>query len=277
MIQKCGGPITDLFAASVFTQKLLWNRDSRLPLNIIEKNMKLNPDQRHLRRRILEMSHEAHVSHLGSALSVVDIIAGIYATKKPDERFVLSAGHSAVALYAVLEKHGILHQPNLRDLNIHPDRNPAVGIDVSTGSLGQGLPIALGIALATPSKNVWVVSTDGEMAEGSMWESLRIASERGVGNLKLFINTNGFGAYDPIDCNSLPKRVETFGWSVNFADGHNQDDLHRAIRDVSKPSSIPTAVIVRTTSEQLPFLKGLDAHYYVMKNEDFVSALESLK
>lgn len=238
--------------------------------------MRLTSEQRHLRRRILEISHEAHVSHLGSALSVVDIIAAIYRAKKTGEKVVLSAGHSAVALYAVLEQHGLLLNPNLKDLNIHPDRNPAIGIDVSTGSLGQGLPIALGIALADRSKNVWVVTTDGEMAEGSMWESLRIASEQKLGNLKLFVNANGFGAYGPVETKLLSQRIEAFGWSIYPADGHDMDDLKRIINNADGSSAVPTAIIARTTSEQFPFLKGLDAHYYVMKPADFVSAMEHL-
>jgi transketolase len=238
--------------------------------------MKLTPEQRHLRRRILEISHEAHVSHLGSALSVVDIIAAIYRAKKPDERFILSSGHSGVALYAILEQHGLLRNPSLHDLNVHPDRKPAIGIDVSTGSLGQGLPIALGIALADRSKNVWVVTTDGEMAEGSMWEALRIATEQTLGNLRLFINANGFGAYDPVESTALSDRVRAFGWSIHPVDGHNPDDLQRVILETGVVSSIPAAIIARTTSEQFPFLKGLDAHYYVMKQEDFVSAIEFL-
>ena len=238
--------------------------------------MKLNLEQKHLRRRILEISHEAHVSHLGSTLSVVDIIAAIYQTKSVDERFVLSAGHSAVALYAVLEHHGLLHNPNLHDLNIHPDRNPKIGIDVSTGSLGQGLPIALGIALADRSKNVWVVTTDGEMAEGSMWEALRIASEQRLANVRLFINANGFGAYGPVEIEALSERIKSFGWSVYRADGHNLDDLRQTINCTSNSSTTPTAVIGKTTSEQFPFLKGLDAHYYTMQQADFDSAMKIL-
>jgi transketolase len=238
--------------------------------------MNLDSEQKQLRLRILEISHESRVSHLGSAFSVVDIIAAIYKVKKPDERFVLSAGHSAVALYAVLEQQGLIHNPNLHDLNVHPDRNPALGIDVSTGSLGQGLPIAVGIALAERSKNVWVVSTDGEMAEGSMWESLRIASEQRLANLRLFINANGFGAYGEIENALMEARIKSFGWEVTPINGHSPDELRATISVSSRSPGVPTAVLARTTSEQFPFLKGLDAHYYVMTDADFLLAKESL-
>jgi len=239
--------------------------------------MTLNPEQRRLRLRILELSHEAHVSHLGSCLSAVDIIAAIYKVKTPDERFVLSAGHSGVALYAVLEHHGLLRAPSLHDLHVHPDRNPALGIDVSSGSLGQGLPIALGIALADRSRKVWTVSTDGEMAEGSMWETLRIASEQRLDNLRLCINANGFGAYGPVDLGPLRARIRAFGWQVRTVDGHHPAALCRALTQKGNRRGIPTAVIARTTSEQFPFLRGLDAHYYILKDEDFLLATASLK
>jgi transketolase len=238
--------------------------------------MDINPEQRRLRLRILEISHESRVSHLGSALSVVDIIAAIYNVKKPDERFVLSAGHSGVALYAVLEQHGLLQNPSLQTLNVHPDRNPALGIDVSSGSLGQGLPIALGIALSDRSRNVWAVSTDGEMAEGSIWEALRIASEQKAVNLRLFINANGFGAYGAIDNGHLAQRIQAFGWQVEMLDGHNPIQLNRVVGVTRQPRDIPTAVIAKTTSDQFPFLKGLDAHYYVMTEADFLFARKAL-
>jgi transketolase len=239
--------------------------------------MTLDSEQKRLRLRILELSHEAHLSHLGSCLSAVDIIAAIYRVKTPDERFVLSAGHSGVALYAVLEHHGLLRGPSLHDLHVHPDRNPALGIDVSSGSLGQGLPIALGIALADRSRNVWVVSTDGEMTEGSMWEALRIASEQKLRNLKLHINANGFGAYGPVETGPLAARIKAFGWRVRSVNGHDPSALRRALTQPITRRGIPTAVIARTTSEQFRFLQGLDAHYYIMRDEDYLSATQSLE
>jgi transketolase len=239
--------------------------------------MKLNPEQRRLRLRILELSHEARVSHLGSCLSVVDIIAAIYRVKTPDEKFVLSAGHSGVALYAVLEHHRLMRGPSLHDLHVHPDRNPALGIDVSSGSLGQGLPIALGIALADRSRNVWVVSSDGEMAVGSMWEAFRIASEQKLHNLKLCINANGFGAYGPVVIGPLAARIEAFGWNVLSVNGHDPEGLRKALSWTGTAAAAPVAVIARTTSEQFPFLKGVDAHYYIMRDQDYFSATQSLR
>ena len=110
--------------------------------------LKLNTGQKETRRRIIELSYQSGFSHIGSGLSAVDIIDAIYRVKRKEERFVLSGGHAAIALYGVLEKKHIMDSTVIHELHIHPDRNVNIGIDVSTGSLGQGLPIALGMALA---------------------------------------------------------------------------------------------------------------------------------
>src|SRR3990167_2725344 len=169
---------------------------------------KLNSEQKKLRIRILELSNESHLSHLGSCLSAVDLIDAIYKIKKKDEKFILSNGHAGIALYSVLEKYGYFKNPNdIKKLNIHPDMNIKHGIYVSTGSLGQGLPIALGMALADRKKNIYCMLSDGECAEGSIWEALRVANENKLYNLKIIINANGWGAYDKINLVSLIKRI----------------------------------------------------------------------
>mgnify|MGYP001038045525 CR=1 FL=1 len=122
-----------------------------------------------LHRRILQVSYERKFSHIGSCLSAVDIIDAIYNIKKPDEKFVLSAGHAHVAHAVVMEKHGIGKIEDLLIAGIHCDRKNKC--DVSTGSLGQGLAIAVGLALADRSKNVYCLLSDGECAEGMICES----------------------------------------------------------------------------------------------------------
>src|SRR3990167_11062130 len=156
----------------------------------------LNSEQKALRLRIIDMSFQRNLSHIGSCLSAVDIIDAIYKVKKRNEKFVLSNGHAGIALYAILEKNKILSPSITKKLNIHPDRNKKIGIDVSTGSLGHGLPIALGIALANRNKHVYCIISAGECTEGSIWETLRIASDKKVSNLKIILNANGWGAYD---------------------------------------------------------------------------------
>lgn len=235
----------------------------------------LTSDQKALRRRILEISHQAHFSHLGSCLSSVDLIEAVYKYKMKDEVFILSNGHAGIALYVVLEKQGILTEKQIRKLNIHPDRNLKVGIHVSTGSLGQGFPIALGMAVANRKNNVYCLISDGECAEGSIWESFRVAKELGLDNLKILVNANGWGAYDPISMKDLFRRIRAFDAHIVTVNGHDIKSLLRIMK--TKVKGKPLVIFAKTTVEQLPFLKGQDAHYYVMQEEDYDLAMETLQ
>lgn len=234
----------------------------------------LTSEQKKLRKRILEISHEAHLSHLGSCLSAVDLIDAVYSIKKRNEKFILSNGHAGIAWYAVLEKHGFVTKEAIRQLRIHPDRNPAYDIHVSTGSLGQGLPIALGIALAERSNTVYCMLSDGECAEGSIWEALRVIEEQQVYNLKIIINANGWSAYNRVDLTSLLKKLKAFGFSVYKSNGHNSNNLARALGKTAAQGL--SLLFAYTCVEQFPFLQGQDAHYYVMKNEDYNLAMKLL-
>ena len=236
---------------------------------------KFDAGQKETRRRIIELSYKSGYAHIGSCLCAVDIIDAIYRVKKKEERFVLSGGHAAIALYAVLEKNHFMDSSVIHDLHIHPDRNTNIGIDVSTGSLGQGLPIALGMALADRNKRVFCIITDGECAEGSIWESLRVIYENKVANLVTFVNANGWGAYDPISLPLLERRIKGFGVNMIKDDGH---DINRLLSSVKAASNHgPWVIIAKTDVEQFSFLKGQDAHYYVMNENDYKFALEELK
>lgn len=237
---------------------------------------KLNKEQKKLRIRILELSFASSFSHLGSCLSAIDLIDGIYKTKKKNEKFVLSNGHAGVAWYTVLEKYGYFKNPKtINKLNIHPDRNINHDIQVSTGSLGQGLPIALGMALAEPKKNIYCMLSDGECTEGSIWEALRVAKEKKVYNLKIIINANGWSAYDKVDLSYLAKRIKAFGYIVKKIDGHDSKKIQKVLKKNNKKNQ--TCIFAYTSVEQFPFLKGQDAHYYVLKKEDYNKAIELLK
>ena len=203
-----------------------------------------------LKKRIIEVSYKYRKYHLGSCLSAVDIIEEIYNKKKKNEKFVLSEGHAAIALYCVLEKYeGRDPDYLLNKHGIHPERDEKNGLWCTTGSLGQGLPIALGMALANKSKNVYCMISDGECAEGSVWEALRIKTDNNVDNLKVYVNLNGYGAYGKIDPTKLIKRLKTF---------------------------CPDIEIRKTSVEQFPFLKGQDAHYHVMSKENYAQAMNLL-
>jgi len=237
--------------------------------------LKLTNEQKETRRRIIDLSYQSNLAHLGSNFSAVDIIDAIYKTKMKQERFVLSAGHAGLSLYVILEKIQVLDQLEIKKLHIHPDRNANLGIDVSTGSLGQGLPIAIGMALADRSRRVFCLVTDGECAEGSIWESLRIVYDEKIKNLVLVVNANGWGAYNPISTSVLLKRIRGFGFNIIIADGHKINSLLTSIRIAGKKQ--PAVIFAETNVEQFPFLKGQDAHYYVMNDDDYKTATELLK
>lgn len=226
-----------------------------------------------LKDRILQISYENKLSHLGSSLSAVDAIEAIYKVKKNDEKFVLSNGHAGLALYTVLEKYywarlsGTVDAESLfKKHGVHPNRDVLRGIEVSTGSLGQGLPIATGMAIARPDRNVYCMVSDGEMSEGSMWEALRVGSELNLTNLKVVGNFNGYAAYKDVDPEELFKRIDAFGWQVDVVDGHNQEIVTEVLQ-VSTPQ--PHFIAAITEVEQYPFLQGLGAHYHTMSENDY--------
>jgi len=215
---------------------------------------------KNLKRRILDISYKLKLSHLGSCLTAVDIIDYIYSIKKADESFILSQGHAGLALYVVLEKTtGANAEYLLEQRSIHPTRiiheltidtsNMKDIIDCSTGSLGQGLPIAVGMALADRTKNVYCLISDGECSEGSIFEALKIAYEQKLTNLKIYVNTNGFSGYGRTDKHELLKRLTAFDVPFEWNE---------------------------TNVDYIPFLQGLQGHYKVMTAEEYQLALRSL-
>lgn len=170
-------------------------------------------------RKIIDYSYENKLSHIGSCLTALPIIEEIYKIKKPDEKFVLSSGHAHLAHAVVMASQNPGHSiDEYMEAGIHCDQES--GCDVSTGSLGQGLPISLGIALADRSKNVYCLISDGECAEGSIWEALRLKTDLNVDNLKVYVNCNGYGAYDPIDVDKLEQRLLAFCPDINIRITH---------------------------------------------------------
>lgn len=235
----------------------------------------LSQEQKATRLRILDLAYETNRCHLGSCLSCVDLIDTIYKIKKDNEKFVLSNGHAAMALYIILEKYGkIRDSKSIKKLHVHPNRDVSLDIHVSTGSLGQGLPIALGIAIANRKENVYCMVSDGECAEGSVWETLRIMDEQKVNNLKIIVNANGWGAYDPIDLVSLYKRLKAFGCKTIKVNGHDMSAVSKALKRLTNK---PLLIFAQTSVEQLPFLKGQDAHYYIMNENDYNLGVKLLK
>jgi len=228
-----------------------------------------------LRKRIIEICYKRKFTHIGSCLSVVDIIDGIYDIKKKSDKFVLSNGHAGIALYAVLEARKVITADIAESLGIHPDRNLKYGIEVSSGSLGQGLPIALGFALGNRDHQIYCVVSDGECMEGSVAEALRIAFLSKLDNLNIIVNANGWGGNGSIDTSYLIRFLEGFGYDAKVINGHDNVKIRQALK--SKNKDVPNLVIAETKSDQLPFLHGLDAHYYLMNDVDFQTAMNILE
>jgi len=201
-------------------------------------------------KRILEISYKNKLSHLGSYFSSVDIIDQIYSQKEEDDIFILSAGHCATALYVVIEKYyGINAEYLFNKHGGHPHRDEDNKLFCSTGSLGAGITVAVGRALANKNRTVHCLISDGECAEGSVWESLKFIYENNLKNIKVYVNVNGYAAYDTVDIQYLVSRLRSF---------------------------LPDINIHYTNVNKFPFLRGLNAHYHIMDKEDHDQALNLL-
>ena len=160
-----------------------------------------------MKDKILEISKKEGLIHIGSCLTALPIIQEIYNTKLPKDKFVLSQGHAHLAHALVMGREDM-------PAGIHCDKSN--GCDVGTGSLGQGLPIALGMAIADREVDVYCLISDGECAEGSVWEALRVKSDLQVTNLHIYVNSNGFGGYGEINQDVLEERLRMFCPDIEF-------------------------------------------------------------
>lgn len=196
-----------------------------------------------LERRVIDISYKKKLSHLGSCLTSVRLIDAIYQVKKENEPFILDNGHASLALFTILEKVYFKDAEALFDKHgVHPNRDADDKIYASAGSLGHGIGIAVGMALADRSRNVFVLTSDGAMAEGSNWEALRIAGELRLENLRVFVNANGYSAYGAVDQDLLEARMQMFYPSV----------------------------VMKTNMFKYPdWLQGIGAHYLTLSEEQY--------
>lgn len=252
-----------------------------------------------IRRAILTGSKRANVGHIGSALSVVEIIAALYAkvlrVDAPDDperdRFILSKGHAALALYAALRARGWLDEESLASYcaddslaGTHPDHQ-LPGIDFSTGSLGQGLSFGAGAALAAKltgsDRRVYVLVSDAECNEGSVWESVMFAAQHRLSNLVAIIDANGQQALDHthrvLDLSPLEARWAAFGWQTHVVDGHDLSQLATALLCAAS-SGAPTVVVARTVfGKGVSFMEGqVRWHYMPMNDDEYQQAIEQV-
>ena len=224
-----------------------------------------------VKKNIIEMIYEAKSGHPGGSLSCSDIITYLYYEKmnidvnnpkyNERDRFVLSKGHAAPALYSVLAEKGFFEKSELKNLRKigallqgHPDAKNIPGVDVSTGSLGQGISNAVGMALGlrfqkNPAK-IYTILGDGELQEGLVWEASMAAAHYKLDNLVAIIDYNGLqidgNNEEVMGISPIDKKFESFGWNVVTCDGHDYEKLHEAFNKTSEVKGKPSVIIAKT-------------------------------
>ena len=253
-----------------------------------------------IRRIVLEISYRAHVGHIGSALSIADIIAALYASTlnipSPEnnqrDRFILSKGHAAPALYAALFAKGFISKEELLDfckdgslLGTHPDFK-VPGVDFCTGSLGQGISYAVGSSIALRylnfSSRVFVIVSNAECNEGSLWEAALSAAQHKLDNLIVIVDSNEQQALglskDILDLTPLAKKWASFGWDTHEVDGHNMQLIIDEINNLDNSDKKPHVLVAKTISGKgVSFMeKQLKWHYWPLTHDEYEQALKEI-
>jgi transketolase len=236
----------------------------------------------YLRRLIVSALDGGRRGHLGSSLSMVEVLRVLFddvlqfrpsdPTWSGRDRFILSKGHGCLTLYALLADKGFFSTEELRSfchrdsrLGGHPERGKVPGVEATTGALGHGLPLAVGMALALrilgSSSRVFVMVGDGELNEGSNWEAALSAGKHGLDRLTLLVDYNKLQSYGPtrdvLDLEPLADKFEAFGFATVEVDGHDIQDIRRVLGSLPVASSRPTAIICHTVKGKgVPFAEG---------------------
>ena len=257
-----------------------------------------------VRRRDLQVVHNAKLGHVGGEMSAIDILVTLYFgvlrvdPARPDDpdrdRFILSKGHSAVALYTTLAHRGFFPLEELdtfarplSKLNGHPDRKKVPGVETNTGPLGHGLPVAVGAALAAKlqdcSWRVFVLTGDGELQEGSNWEAAMAAAHFKLDNLTVIVDRNrlqqGDWTEQTMHLEPLADKWRAFGWSVSEVDGHNIGQLLDTFDQIPLAAGKPTCVIAHTHKGQgVSLMRDKAAWHHKIPNADeLAQALKELE
>lgn len=256
-----------------------------------------------IRRSIVKMVHNAKVSHIGAAFSMIETLYTLYFEimnidpKNPEDpnrdKFVLSKGHGSAALYATLAHRGFYPKEDLMAYCInhgklpgHLDKDAAPGVEVSAGSLGHGMPVALGFALANKRMNnpgkVYTIIGDGECNEGSIWEAAMLAPSLKLDNYTVIIDFNKIQSFgntnDIIDQSNMAERWKSFGFeTIEVHNGHDLEELKKAFE--APFNGKPKAVVAHTTKGSgVSFMENkLLWHYKSPDDEQLAQALEELK
>ena len=257
-----------------------------------------------VRMGVIEGTHGAKAGHPGGSLSAADVFTYLYfkemnvdpkAPKKEDrDRFVLSKGHTAPGLYAALAERGFFpvdDLPTLRHIDSylqgHPNMNTVPGVDMSTGSLGQGISVAAGMALAAKHQGktcrIYALLGDGEIQEGQVWEAFMLAHHYGLDNLCAVIDNNGLQIDGPVDKvmspYPIPEKLKAFGWNVVEIDGHDFDQIESAFAQARETKGAPTAIVMKTTKGKgVSYMEGQAGwHGKAPNDEEYEKAMAELK
>jgi len=272
----------------------------------ITETLALEKIANNVRIDILEEVYNAKSGHIGGAFSIADILTVLYFNemnidaKSPDspdrDRLVLSKGHASAALYAVLAEKGYIDKEELKtfrniDSNLqgHPDMNKVPGVDMTTGSLGQGLSVANGMALSSKLDSrgyrVYCILGDGELQEGQVWESAMTAEKYQLDNLCVIIDANELQLTDTtmnvkgINQNDIEQKFRAFGFQTVVIDGHNIESIIRALTIAEMTKGKPTAIICKTIKGKgVSFMENqIDWHGKAPNDEEYKIAMQELK
>lgn len=265
---------------------------------MIEKNKhELEKIASDIRMKIIEMIYNAGSGHPGGSLSCADILTVVYKYamnlngNNSDDKFVMSKGHAAPAYYAILSECGYIPNKDLNTLRKydsylegHPS-NKIPGVDVSSGSLGQGLSIANGIALSKKISNengyVYCLVGDGELEEGQIWEALMTANKYNLNNLILIVDNNGLqidGTNEQVKkLDMLEEKISSFGFNVQTVNGHDMSDLMNSV-DIAKSNKSPSCIIAKTVKGKgISFMENeVSWHGRALKQDEYEKAMEEL-
>ncbi|MCR5226650.1 MAG: transketolase [Eubacterium sp.] len=269
-----------------------------------ERKAELKKQANEVRKGIVTAVHSAKSGHPGGSLSAADILTYLYfeemnidpkEPKKADrDRLVLSKGHIAPALYSVLSHRGYFPTSDLTTLRHtgsylqgHPDMKHIPGVDMSSGSLGQGLSAAVGMALNAKldgsDYRVYAVCGDGEIQEGQIWEASMFAASRNLDNLTVIVDNNNLQIDGSIDqvCSPYPidEKFAAFGFHVINIDGHNFDEIAAAFDEAKATKGKPTAIVAKTTKGKgVSFMENQCGwHGKAPNDEEFEQALKDLE
>ena len=272
----------------------------------ITETLALEKIANNVRIDILEEVYNAKSGHIGGAFSIADILTVLYFNemnidaKSPDspdrDRLVLSKGHASAALYAVLAEKGYIDKEELKtfrniDSNLqgHPDMNKVPGVDMTTGSLGQGLSVANGMALSSKLDSrgyrVYCILGDGELQEGQIWEAAMTAEKYQLDNLCVIIDANELQLTDTtmnvkgINQNDIEQKFRAFGFQTVVIDGHNIESIIRALTIAEMTKGKPTAIISKTIKGKgVSFMENqIDWHGKAPNDEEYKIAIQELK